>query len=255
LIGLVAGQAEMVMRIALAVLVVAATAACSGTSISDQANSPAAGGTPNTAATLLHHSGVDRNGLSAAAVEVTSGVTRLDVRVANLGSSLLAATTPVTAGERPVVVLDHGTAQVGLASVAGGGGPSDLQLVLASGVRWTVQLDGGATSENLDLRDAEVNTVSLGAGATRARVTFPTQSGQMRFEETGGLSSLTISAPRRTRTSVHVVGGASSVQLGAVTHTGIAGGTSYIDPGYAAATDRLAINLSAGVSSFRLKRT
>jgi hypothetical protein len=197
-----------------------------------------------------------RGSLTAATVEIAAGTTSVTVTAADLHGGLLTAATPATSSQRPTASLDPaGTVTVGLASDGLSGGTQSVNLVLASGVRWTVDLDGGATTENLDLRATSVVAVSLGAGVTRATIALPASRGKTTLRETGGASDLTVSAPRSVATYVRVNGGASSVQIGSTSHSGVSAGTVYQDPRYATAADRLDVELVAGVSSFRLLPT
>jgi hypothetical protein len=74
------------------------------------------------------------------------------------------------------------------------------------------------------------------------------------FDEPGGASVLAVEAPAGSPAQVEAQGGASDVQLDGVTHTGVAGGSVFTDPGFSGAENRYAITLTAGVSDFRMVR-
>jgi hypothetical protein len=71
----------------------------------------------------------------------------------------------------------------------------------------------------------------------------------------GGASQLAIVAPPGAPAQVDAVGGASRINLDGVEHTGVAGGSVFSDPGWAASTNRYVIDLAAGVSDFRMTRS
>jgi hypothetical protein len=140
-------------------------------------------------------------------------------------------------------------------STSSGGGPSLVDVVLDNSVAWTINLDGGATDETIDMRGGDVTLVSLVAGVTRATVDLPARSGTQVVHEVGGASELTVDAPTTVATRVDVSGGASTVQIGSVTHTGVGGNQIFTDPRYAAAHQRLDVELQGGVSSVQIGRT
>jgi hypothetical protein len=145
-----------------------------------------------------------------------------------------------------------GIATLQLTSAGSGGGPSLVDVVLDNSVAWTINLDGGATDEDIDMRGGQVEEVNLAAGVTRATVNLPARSGTQVVREVGGASELTVDAPAAVAARVEVSGGAGTVQIGAVTHTGVGGSRVFTDPGYATAHQRLDVELQGGVSSVQI---
>lgn len=120
---------------------------------------------------------------------------------------------------------------------------------LSAAVAWTIELDGGATDETVDMRGGRLVLVDLAAGATRVTIDVPAQHGSQTIHEVGGASELTIGVPTSVVTSVQVNGGAGSLVLGGITHTGIGGQQTFTQPGYETAAQRLQVVLQGGVSS------
>lgn len=206
------------------------------------------------ASAASHSAALDRSSLRKATLDVTSGATSVDIKVAALSKKLLAASTPATSGQGPVLARSaDGVATVQLSSIGDNGGPSQIDVVLDSSVVWTIDLDGGATAEHLDMRGGVVDMVDLSAGTTRATIILPARQGTQLVREVGGASELAVIAPASEAAQIQVEGGAGSVQIGAITHTGVAGGTAFADIGYLRARQRLEVQLVGGVSSVRVR--
>jgi hypothetical protein len=200
-----------------------------------------------------HVAAIDRDSLRRATVAVASGATNVNVTVAKLSGKLLTAATPITSSQEPAVALSpDGVATVQLASPGGGGGISEIDVVLDSSVLWTIELAGGATEENVNMRGGRLALLDLAAGTSGANVILPARNGTQVVREVGGASELTVSTPRSVSSRVQVSGGAGSVQIGAVTHTGVGGSRTFAEPGYLSAPQRLDVELVGGVSRVRV---
>ena len=194
---------------------------------------------------------------SQAALEITSGTSVLDVRVANLHGALLRASTPDGAPVRPVL---SGSAPIVL-SLAGGGTPSArstgyaVTVVLSSSVVWSLDFAGGTQRTEADLRGGRVGGIAVTAGSDILDVSLPRPSGTLPFLLAGGVSQFLISLPGGVPTRVTVGGGASYVSgVGSQDLTGIAGGTVLTPPGWATAPSRLDIDATSGFSRLTVSR-
>jgi hypothetical protein len=208
-------------------------------------------GSPNA-----HLASVAAGSLRAATLDVSSGVTELTISMGALRGQLATVATPSTSGQRPALLLSHsGVADLQLVSTGAAGGPSAVDVRLDPGVLWTIELDGGASVETVDLRGGRVALVDLAAGVTRATIDLPAGTGTQTVREVGGASDLTVAVPAATAASVDVGGGAATVRIGAQTHSGVGGNQTFTDPGYATAADRLDLELQGGVSSVDVRRS
>jgi hypothetical protein len=225
----------------------AVVAACSSTP-----SIPTSLGVPSTA----HLAALSRGGASSATLELASGATSVDIVATASTSQLVAAATPATSSQRPTLALstDH-VVQLQLASSGSGRGPSVLSVELNPAVVWTIDLDGGATVERVDMSQGQVAMIALGAGTSRAVLNMPPARSTQVIRETGGVSDLTVAVPEAAATKVTVDGGASSATILGTAHTGVSGGTVYTDPAYPMASDRVNVELQGGVSSFLLRRS
>ena len=204
--------------------------------------------------TTPHLSALNRGALRAATLDVVSGTTKVDIRVADLAGKLLVATTPAASTQVPVLGLsspDVVTLQLG--SSGAGSGVSAVAVVLDASVRWTIDLDGGAREEVVDMRGGHLVLLDLGAGTTCATVTLPARRGTQLVRESGGASELTVTAPPSVSRRVTVSGGAGSVRIGSVTHTGVGSARTFVDVGYLRAPQRLDVELQGGVSAVRIR--
>jgi hypothetical protein len=193
--------------------------------------------------------------VATATLEVTSGTTAVTVSAKPLDGELFRISTPLGSGIRPLATFHGHTVVVGHASTTGGNGVRTLNIALAEGVRWTINLDGGATTETVDMAAGSLGTLNFGAGVSRASVQLPSAKGTESLVLAGGASELSIVAPPDQPAQVDAVGGASQILLDGVAHTGVAGGSVFQDPGWATAVNRYSIDLTAGVSDFQMSRT
>jgi hypothetical protein len=240
----VRGPARRAAAVAAALTAVLLAAGCGGGS------SPAAQTPAGTTAGPAHLVSLPRGSTTTAGLDLESGVSAVDVTTADLHGQLMTAITPGNAGIVPSLTTGaNGIVRVDVPHAAGGGGPARLVVVLDRSVTWSVFLDGGASTERVDLRGARANVVDLGAGVSRAAVMLPRPTGTDLIRMTGGASTLVIGVPRGSPTRVHVKGGASSVRIGSVSHTGVGGPATYDSHGYAGATDRIDLEIETGVSA------
>jgi hypothetical protein len=194
-----------------------------------------------------------RGGLDTADLELASGVTTLVLHSGDIGGALYRAVTPPGAGVLPAAVVSGGHVVVQLRS-SGTGGPSVLDVTLSSAVAWTVHEDGGATEATVDMSAGGLAVLDFAAGIARIDATLPRPSGTVVVRLGGGASEFTVHVPAGVPTRVAFDGGAGSATVDGTVHTGIAGGTSYAPNGWDAASDRVDVDNTAGVSTFTLVR-
>jgi hypothetical protein len=190
----------------------------------------------------------------AATLDLVSGATSINVEVGNTGGKLFQATTPAASGLLPQAVVTGSHVSLSLAN-AGSPGVSALMVVLDRDVVWTVNLDGGATSDVVDGRLGKLAAVTIAAGATSIELTLPAPSGTTTVHETGGASRFVVHAAGTFPAQVRFSGGGGSAVIDGTSHSGIGGGTAFTPTEWATAHDRYDIEMDAGVSSFTLDRS
>ncbi len=187
------------------------------------------------------------DGSRVAELDVESGASSVTVRAAALGGDLYRVSTPSGAGIRPDVVRHGGRVQVFL--VSAGSGPAAVTVLVARGVRWELRFDGGATDVVANLGGARLSSVDFVAGDSHIGLTLPAPHGSVPVRMAGGASQFTIEVPSGVPVRTSLDGGAGSVELDGVTHTGVAGGTVFTPFGWTAAADRYDVVAQAGVSA------
>jgi hypothetical protein len=209
-------------------------------------------------APLAHLAAAPADGRSAAQLSVVSGATTLSVRSADIGGDLFRVSTPPTSGQVPAVVVNGDIVQVQLRDVAtpdgSAPGPSALQVLLSDDVTWALRLDGGATETQVSLASGRLSSLDFGAGSARIEATLPRPHGAVPVRMSGGASAYNLHLPDGVPARVRMGGGAGSVTVDGVQHSGIAGGTTWAGPGFAAAGDKYDIDNTAGVSTLTLDR-
>jgi hypothetical protein len=192
---------------------------------------------------------------SAATLDVVSGTTSVEVSAGTPSGQLYRIRTPAGSGIRPLATLDDGVLRVGQTGDGEHNGVPTIDIQLARGVRWTVNLDGGATTETVNMRTGSLSSLSFGAGVAVASVRLPAPLGTLTLTLAGGATQLLVVAPSGEPAQVKAVGGASQISLDGIDHTGVAGGSIFADPGWASSYNRYAIDLLAGVSEFQMTRS
>jgi hypothetical protein len=238
---------RLLPAIAVGALLLSGLSACSGDARADRhpdddADHVVAGGT-------VHDLG--GGGLFA----VTGGSDVLRIRAADLGGAAYRLSTPDDAHVRPTAHLDGGTVYAGVADDPDNSGPALVTAELSKAVTWRLRLDGGAKQELLDLSGAQVTRVDLTAGSSVVEATLPAPHGTTVLTLAGGAAQLTIHLAPQAPVRVRAGGGAGSVSIDGVRRTGVAGGSDFTPTGWATATDRYDIDLSAGVSALTVDRT
>jgi hypothetical protein len=192
---------------------------------------------------------------SAATLDVVTGTTSVEVTAGTRSGQLYRVRTPAGSGIRPLATLDKGTLHVGQTGDGEHSGVPVLQVALARGVRWTINLDGGATTESVTMTKGSLASLSFGAGVATASVWLPAPVGTLTLTLAGGATQLLVEAPPGAPAEVKVVGGASQVSLDGTSHTGVAGGSVFADPAWNSSENRYAVDLLAGVSEFQMSRS
>jgi hypothetical protein len=203
-----------------------------------------------------HAVSMARGSLTRAALKVIAGTPFLDVRMGQLGGTLLRVSTPDDAPVRPVL---SGSGLIVL-SLAGASVPHPqgsgyvVTVVLNSAVTWSLDLAGGTQRTEADLRGGTVAGVAVTAGSAELDVSLPRPSGTLPFLLAGGVSLFRLGLPGGVPAQVTVGGGASFVSVDDQNLTGIAGGTVLTPPGWATATSRFDIDATSGFSRLTVSR-
>jgi hypothetical protein len=211
--------------------------------------SAAAAGRPDAPvrAQSAHTATLPPDGQRRASLAVLTGAASVTVSAAALPGRLLRAWTPAGSGIRPELVEVNGAVQLYLAST-GQGGPDAVWIQLSSAVRWRLQFSGGSSQTVIDMGNGALSGVDFTAGSSLIAMTLPRPAGTVTITLAGGASQMDITVPAGVPARLQLFGGASTVNLGGRTYTGIAGGTVLTAPGWPTAANRYDVAAPAGVS-------
>lgn len=211
------------------------------------------------------------DGHATATLDVTSGTTLLSVGIAGLGGThgtLLRASTPGGAPVRPELrETTAGTtvrsgekepaadAVLTLASGTGhGGGGYTVTVTLNAAVTWRIVVAGGTERTAADLRGGRIAGLAFTAGSDIIDVTLPRPSGTVPVLLAGGASRLTLRLPPGAPVKVTAGGGAGTVAVNGTAYAGVAGGSVFASPGWAATSARFDVVATAGAASISVTR-
>jgi hypothetical protein len=223
-------------------------AACS--TVSPQQLGLPAAGPATTPAAFSHTVSLAADGRTRATLDVLTGTTVLTIGTASFGpgGSLLTVSTPAGA---PVSQLSASSP-----SGAGNGAVVDLSapnaptvtVILNADVSWQIDLDGGASRTDVDLRGGRLSGIAFDAGSSLVTLALPRPHGSVLVQMIGGASDFQLSLPTGVPAQVTAGGGASEVSLEGQQHTGVAGGSVFTTAGWAPGAAGFDIDATAGVS-------
>jgi hypothetical protein len=208
-------------------------------------------------------------GRDTAVVQIDSGADQIVVTAADLGSDLASVSTPdgEQAGVRPRAELNGDRLRVWTEKTSDpdDGAKAQINVRIARGVRWDVGLTQGARTIQLALDQAKVRTLDLSGGADQADVTLPAPDGELIARLNTGVGQMRIHAPTGVPTKVTFAAGAGQAVIDGAVRNGIPAGTTIYgasgkkaalgEKGYTAATNRVMIDLKAGLGNFSVDRT
>jgi hypothetical protein len=207
------------------------------------------------------------------ALVIVAGVPSVSVRVAAMPGTLVQAATAGGYGARPalddlpatsqgqaagvpdaavVLSLPQAAAAGGGSQAGGGQGGAVLSVTLSPDVAWQLDFGGGAGPVTVDMTGGQVAGVDFAQGISDASVTLPRPAGTVLLRLEGGASQLAVSVPAGVPARVTAGDGASQVTVAGASYSGVAAGTVITQPGWAAATGRVDIDATSGVSQVQV---
>jgi hypothetical protein len=191
------------------------------------------------------------SGRTRASLDVLTGTTVLTIGTANFGpgGSLLTVTTPAGTPVPQLSASDpDGTGNGTLVDLTAPNSPA-VTVTLNAGVSWQIDLDGGASRTDVDLRGGQLSGISFNAGSSLVTLALPRPNGDVPVQMVGGASDFQLSLPAGIAARVTAGGGASEVSLEGQQHTGVAGGSVFTTAGWAPGVTGFDIDATAGVST------
>jgi hypothetical protein len=197
-----------------------------------------------------HTVSMTAGGRTHASLDVLTGTTVLTIGTANFGpgGSLLTVTTPAGSPVPQLSASDpDGTGNPTLVDLSAPNAPA-VTVTLNSGVSWHIDLDGGASRTDVDLRGGQLSGIAFNAGSNLVTLALPQPHGSVPVQMIGGASDFQLSLPTGVQARVTAGGGASVVSLEGQQHTGVEGGSVFATAGWAPGVTGFDIDATAGVS-------
>jgi len=182
-----------------------------------------------------------------------SGADVVRVRLGDLDGDRYELSTPDDSRAAPTATVEGADLVAGLRDT-GRSGPAVLTVILSDDVRWHIRLAGGAKDESVDLTGGRGGDVDFSSGTERASVVLPAGPGTQSVVLGGGASLLSVRLTGQAPVRVSTRGGAGSVTIDGQAHTGVAGGSVWVQDGWEGATDRYDIDATSGVATLTVDR-
>lgn len=124
---------------------------------------------------------------------------------------------------------------------------------LNAAVPWAIELRGGVSTWNADLRALRLESFELKGGASKIELRLPRPVGVVPIRVTGGMSRIAIERPLGVAVGLEVNGGIGEVVVDGDSRKG-AGRLSIQTPGADSAADRYEIEVSGGVNKVTISQ-
>ena len=113
---------------------------------------------------------------------------------------------------------------------------------------WSIEVDGGITDLEGDLRDVPFGGLEIRGGANHLRLRLPAPNGTVRIGLEGGSSEIRVSRPAGVPVALAAVGGVAQLRLDEVRQHASATDLRLETPGYDRLPDRYLLELAGGVA-------
>ncbi|MEU6023785.1 hypothetical protein [Micromonospora sp. NPDC047134] len=191
-------------------------------------------------------------GRERATFELIDGVTRFELRLADLGEQLYRISSPADSDARPRPEVAADRLRLRLEQV--GDGPGEVEVLLNARVSWDLRITGGTTQRRLDLTAGRVSGLEFAGGATRTELRLPRTRGGMVVRVTGGVNVLDVTVAGGAPVRVRAAAGAGDVRVYDEQHGGVPAGTVLGSPAWDRSVDRIFLDLVAGANLVAVRR-
>ncbi|WP_183556548.1 LiaI-LiaF-like domain-containing protein [Mucilaginibacter sp. SP1R1] len=116
---------------------------------------------------------------------------------------------------------------------------------------WDINVETGATKLDFDLTKFKIKSLTLKGGAASFNVKLGNPVVNTNVEVSTGVSEVNISVPKEAACSIHTSSGLSSNEFGGFDKKD---NSRYETPGFDAAKNKIYINMTGGVSDFKVNR-
>lgn len=123
------------------------------------------------------------------------------------------------------------------------------EMALNTSIPWQIELRGGVSHLDADLRELQVSSLSITGGVSDAEVLLPRPVGTVQIHVASGVSNLKIFRAQGVAARLKVGGGISHMAFDDQSYGSIGDGLQLETPDYKTAADRYDIILDGGVSN------
>jgi hypothetical protein len=211
----------------------------------------------STAGTVSTRSSAPLGSVASGRLQIDSGATSVDVHGGAGSGNLYEAQFDFPQGHSPELQVSGGNVVVrgrggsGL-SLFGQGRPR-ASIALNSSIPWEVEIGGGASQDDLDLRGLDLRSLKVDSGATHLDVHLPSPKGTVEVDISGGATSVDIARPRGVPVQARVSGGASNLEVDSSRVATLGGSGVQTSAGWGSAADRYDISISGGANNVDIK--
>jgi hypothetical protein len=161
-------------------------------------------------------------------------------------------------GSKPNVSLDRSTGDLQISQDNAFGFFGNRRLVLdlqiSSAVPWNFSVNTGTSSDTFNLSSLKVGSMELSTGASHDDITLGPPTGVVPISVDGGALTVHLHRPNGTEASVHVSGGATSLNADGRQYHGI-GDQSWQTNGYNGAANAYRVDVSGGACTVTVGTT
>jgi hypothetical protein len=125
-------------------------------------------------------------------------------------------------------------------------------ITLNGAIPWQIEVDGGVSEFEADLRALRLEALRVGGGASQLVLRLPRAAGVVPVRLGGGASQVRIHRPAGVAARLRVRGGASKLTFDEQYAGAIGGEIRWQSPDFAAATDRYEIEIGGGASDLTI---
>ncbi len=129
------------------------------------------------------------------------------------------------------------------------------RVALSGDVPWSIEVDGGLTDLDGDLRRVRLSGLTVRGGANHVRLRLPAPDGTVRVAVAGGASNVRFERPRGVPVALRIRGGASHVRFDDQRVRTASGDLELRSDDFASAADRIEISFGGGASNLEVLRS
>jgi hypothetical protein len=193
------------------------------------------------------------DGLKKGQLEIANGISNFeltgDPSVQNLFHAQFSGVIPAVRTSRERVLIRYHRSTVGWFLHELMGGRQDGRVGLNTSIPWQIELRGGVSNLDADLRDLQLSSLVITGGVSDADILLPPPMGTIQIHIASGVSNLRIFHPQAVPARLRVGGGISRLVFDDQLYPSVGGGIQLETPEYKAESNRYEIVVSSGVSN------